>query len=100
MKTLKTALKIALGTTSLLTGIAATTAIQADTNTVAANDTNPFEITNLSAGYMQLAEAETKKDKKEGSCGEGKCGSKKEKMPKEGKCGKKMDEGKCGSDKK
>jgi uncharacterized low-complexity protein len=100
MKTLKTALKIALGTTSLLTGIAATTAVQADTNTVAANDTNPFEITNLSAGYMQLAEAETKKDKKEGSCGEGKCGSKKEKMPKEGNCGKKMDEGKCGSDKK
>ena len=42
---------------------------------------NPFEVTELSSGYMQLAE---------GKCGEGKCGGKTE-----GKCG----EGKCGGKK-
>ncbi len=47
---------------------------------------NPFEVTELSSGYMQLAE---------GKCGEGKCGGSKSKgiSVLEGKCG----EGKCGS---
>ncbi|MCK4494289.1 MAG: hypothetical protein KAU26_09545 [Methylococcales bacterium] len=97
MKTIQTSLKIALGATTLVSGLAATTA-QANINTTPNNETqNPFEITDISTGYMQLAEADTKKDKKEGSCGEGKCGTKKDKMPKEVKCGYKMDEGKCGS---
>ncbi|MCK5728207.1 MAG: hypothetical protein KAH08_03195 [Methylococcales bacterium] len=98
MKTVKTSLKIALGATTLLSGLAATSA-QADV-TITPSVANPFEMTDLSTGYMQLAEADTKKDKKEGSCGEGKCGAKKDKMPKEGKCGSKMGEGKCGGKKK
>lgn len=55
-------------------------------------DSNPFGATQLSGGYMQIADAHAgegkcggdkadgeKADKAEGSCGEGKCG--------EGKCG-------------
>ncbi len=49
-------------------------------------DTNPFAITELSAGYQVAGEAE-------GKCGEGKCGG--DKAAAEGKCG----EGKCGGDK-
>ncbi len=52
-------------------------------------DTNPFGMSDLGNGYMQVAEAE-----KEGSCGEGKCGGDKMKKA-EGSCG----EGKCGGDK-
>ncbi|MFV8781562.1 hypothetical protein ACNKU7_03985 [Microbulbifer sp. SA54] len=52
---------------------------------------NPFAAEELSSGY-NLAMADDDK-KKEGKCGEGKCGE--DKM-KEGKCG----EGKCGEDKK
>lgn len=66
---------------------------------------NPFGVTELDSGYMQLADSDGGKcgdDKKdrEGKCGEGKCGA--EKMKHEGKCGgDKMDgEGKCGGDKK
>jgi uncharacterized low-complexity protein len=53
---------------------------------------NPFAATELSGGYMQVAEAE-------GKCGEGKCGGDKAKG--EGKCGgdKAKGEGKCGGDK-
>ena len=48
-------------------------------------DVNPFNLTELSSGYM-VAEME------EGKCGEGKCG--------EGKAGaEKMEEGKCGEGK-
>ncbi|MDQ7091684.1 MAG: hypothetical protein Q9M50_13785 [Methylococcales bacterium] len=91
---------ITLGTL-LLTGLSVTTA-QAENNVV---DVNSFEMTDLSSGYMQLAEAdEATTKKKEGACGEGKCGSNKKETPKtgEGKCGsdKKTGEGKCGSDKK
>lgn len=60
---------------------------------------NPFGVTDLSYGYMELAEAAKKA---EGSCGEGKCGgAMKKKMEeqakkkKEGSCG----EGKCGEGK-
>jgi uncharacterized low-complexity protein len=53
-----------------------------------------FSLTDLDSGY-QLAGDDHAKDKakKEGSCGEGKCGA--DKAKKEGACG----EGKCGADK-
>ena len=47
---------------------------------------NPFGLSELGSGYMQLASSH-----KEGKCGEGKCGGEK-KAEAEGKCG----EGKCG----
>lgn len=60
---------------------------------------NPFSMTDLSNGYMELAADEKKM---EGSCGEGKCGAEmKKKMEMEakkkaeGSCG----EGKCGEGK-
>lgn len=56
------------------------------TNLAAAD--NPFGAEQLEGGYLMLAE---------GSCGEGKCGSKEDG---EGKCGNKDDgEGKCGEGK-
>lgn len=66
-------------------------------------DTNPFGMSELSSGYMQVAQADT-----EMKCGEGKCGGDKmkEQMKKtgEGKCagaksadGEKKSEGKCGA---
>jgi uncharacterized low-complexity protein len=66
-------------------------------------ESNPFALTELSAGY-QLAEEH---EGAEGKCGEGKCGEKKdaegkcgEKKDAEGKCGEKKDaEGKCGEGK-
>ncbi|MGR9106693.1 MAG: HvfA family oxazolone/thioamide-modified RiPP metallophore [Gammaproteobacteria bacterium] len=63
---------------------------------------NPFGMTDLSSGYMHVAEGEKKM---EGSCGEGKCGGKmKEEMDKkkaEGSCGEgKCGEGKCAANKK
>lgn len=48
---------------------------------------NPFELTDLDAGYMLAGEKGEKGE--EGKCGEGKCGDDK---GEEGKCG----EGKCG----
>jgi len=73
-------------------------------------DSNPFGATQLSGGYMQIADAhagegkcgegkcgdDKKAEKKgEGSCGEGKCGDDKADKKGEGSCG----EGKCGGDK-
>jgi uncharacterized low-complexity protein len=57
---------------------------------------NPFASTELSSGYMQLAEHHAE----EGKCGEAKCGA--EKKAEEGKCGaeKKAEEAKCGAEKK
>ncbi len=54
---------------------------------------NPFAMSDLNSGYMQVAEKG-----KEGKCGEGKCGEgkKADGKSKEGKCG----EGKCGEGKK
>lgn len=86
----------------------------------ASEATNPFTLTELSGGYMQLADASSadktvqegksgnKKPEQEGKCGEGKCGNKNEmKKNMEGKCGGKKaeqegkcGEGKCGSTKK
>ncbi len=52
---------------------------------------NPFQVTQLGAGYNLAAKAEG-----EGKCGEGKCGEGKAAMKaEEGKCG----EGKCGEGK-
>jgi uncharacterized low-complexity protein len=63
----------------------------------AAAEGNPFGMTELNAGYMQLASSH------EGKCGAGKCGGSTEKTS-EGKCGagkcggsaEKSSEGKCG----
>jgi len=49
---------------------------------------NPFGLSELGSGYMQLASSH------EGKCGEGKCGGEKATST-EGKCG----EGKCGGEK-
>jgi uncharacterized low-complexity protein len=49
---------------------------------------NPFGLSELGSGYMQLASSH------EGKCGEGKCGGEKSTST-EGKCG----EGKCGATK-
>ncbi len=67
----KTPLAAAMGTAFISTFTA----------TVVSAETNPFGMTELSNGYMQVAEAE-KADQaekgmpgmKEGTCGEGKCG--------------------------
>ncbi|MBO6558573.1 MAG: hypothetical protein JJ957_18890 [Pseudomonadales bacterium] len=57
-------------------------------------DSNPFGMTELQGGYMQVAGGHG-----EGKCGEGKCGG--EKAEGEGKCGghKAEGEGKCGEGK-
>ena len=113
-KSNKTPLALAIGGT-LVSGLTST-AIQADT--FSEIDANPFALTELSAGYMQTAEADSEKDgsmkMKDGSCGEGKCGGAmakgSEEKTAEGKCAgnkpmPKMDksdkntEGKCGGSK-
>ena len=74
---------------------------------LASADSNPFSSTELSSGYMQLAEHHAD----EAKCGEAKCGGDKkaeedkcgaDKKAKEAKCGgdKKAEEAKCGADKK
>ncbi len=78
-------------------------------STAVVADTNPFKLSELSAGYMNIAEAAAESGAmkmKDGSCGEGKCGNKKgatEDKAKEGKCGDmkkdKAKEGKCGEGK-
>ncbi len=103
---------LALGT-ALVTSLAAGQLSASET-------TNPFTLTELSGGYMQLADASSadktvqegkcgnKKPEQEGKCGEGKCGNKNDmKKNMEGKCGGKKaeqegkcGEGKCGSTKK
>ncbi len=67
---------------------------------------NPFAMSELQSGYMQVAG----KDGKDGKCGEGKCGEgkKHDAKDKDGKCGGdkkgskdgKCGEGKCGGDAK
>ncbi len=78
--------------TALTLGAAVAATLSA--GSIANAETNPFGVSELPSGYMQLAEAE----KKDGSCGAGKCGGKmKEKMEKkDGKCG----AGKCGGEMK
>jgi len=89
----KTPLALAIGT-----AFAASLAASSIAN-AAPNSSNPFAMSELNSGYMQVADSHmkegkcggAKKDTKEGKCGEGKCGGAK-KDTKEGKCG----EGKCG----
>jgi len=61
-------------------------------------DSNPFAISDLSSGYMNVAEADSMQENmgkmKEASCGEGKCGANKAKTMMEKKA-----EGKCGENK-
>jgi len=95
----KTPLALAIGT-----AFAASLATSSIANAAPSNS-NPFTMSELSSGYMQVADAKegkcggAKPAPAEGKCGEGKCGAAKAKN--EGKCGgaKDMDkamEGKCG----
>lgn len=70
--------------------------------TVAANSAeNPFALNDLSAGYMQTAEAgKDGADKmKDGACGEGKCGASMMKKDSNTAADKKAMEGKCAGNK-
>jgi len=70
----KSPLAIAVGTT-LFSGLAVSTAYAEMSNV----NVNPFAITELSNGYMQMAKSDNKdfgaKKMKAGACGEGKCGA-------------------------
>ncbi|MEN8259523.1 MAG: hypothetical protein ABFS02_02870 [Pseudomonadota bacterium] len=115
-KSIKTPFAAAMGTAVVST--VAATGVNAEAN--------PFAMTELDHGYMQVSEADKAKSgemtcgagmgKKEGTCGEGKCGNMmKETKVKEGKCASKKakapetakdatkegkcGEGKCGADK-
>jgi uncharacterized low-complexity protein len=112
--------KKSITTLSIAAGTAFVASLAIGNAANAAQGANPFAMTELSSGYMQLAEAKCggnmkdSKDMKEGKCGgdmkgkkgkkEGKCGGDM-KGKKEGKCGgdmkdkKKMKEGKCGEGK-
>jgi len=98
-------LSIALGATFAVSMAASNIAVAAP-----AGD-NPFAMSELQSGYMQVAG----KDGKDGKCGEGKCGEgkKHDAKGKDGKCGGsskpgsknkakdgKCGEGKCGGDTK
>ena len=75
----------------LAAAVGAALAASAFTIPAANAESNPFEITTLSSGYM-VADSH-----KEGKCGEGKCGEGKDA---EGSCGEgKCGEGKCGEGK-
>ena len=86
----KQAISLAIGT-AFVTGAALSPIAQAADN--------PFGMQKLDSGY-QLAQAQAKGEdkKKDGKCGEGKCGAEK---GKEGACGgdKAKAEGKCGEGK-
>lgn len=97
----KTPLALAIGT-----AFAASLATSSIAN-AAPSSSNPFAMSDMSSGYMQVADAKEgkcggAKPAQEGKCGEGKCGGAKE-MEKnmEGKCGgaKATKEGKCGEGK-
>jgi len=97
IKSTKTPVALVLGTAFAASMVASSVAMAGTSNSG-----NPFAMTELPSGYMQVAEKDGKcgegkcgegKAKKEGKCGEGKCGEGKAK--KEGKCG----EGKCGEGK-
>jgi uncharacterized low-complexity protein len=83
--TVKNPLALVIGAT-LASGVLAT-----------AQAENPFSSTELSSGYMQLADASTATAGKteEGKCGEGKCGGEKTEKAEDGK----TEEGKCGEGK-
>ena len=85
----KTPLALAIGT-AFAASLAASNIANA-----APNSSNPFAMSELNSGYMQVADSHMK----EGKCGEGKCGG--SKSSSEGKCGgsKSSSEGKCGEGK-
>ncbi|OQK17132.1 hypothetical protein AU255_04320 [Methyloprofundus sedimenti] len=91
----KSPLVIAIGTT-LFSGLAVTS-VQAEG--IESTDSNPFAMTELSSGYMFVAEADkgeqAAKKMKDGSCGEGMCGA--GMMPKADL--EKTSEGKCAGNK-
>jgi uncharacterized low-complexity protein len=66
------------------TRIIGTALVTSLTSGIAGADGNPFALKELSQGYQQVAEGE--KEKKEMTCGEGKCGAQMMKNP-EMKCG-------------
>jgi len=90
MKTRKNALSLAIGTTALVGSLSAVSIVSANAN--------PFSFSDLGNGYM-VADHGGAKSKKDGSCGESKCGddkaNKATKKSKDGSCG----ESKCGDDK-
>ena len=77
----------------LAAAVGAALAATAFTIPAANAESNPFEMTTLSSGYM-VADGHKEGGCGEGKCGEGKCGGAK-KSGTEGKCG----EGKCGGSK-
>lgn len=91
-KSNKAPLAIAIGST-IVSGLAAS-AVQAESS-LTPNE-NPFSMTELSSGYMQTAKADNSGSAKmkDGSCGEGKCGSAMQKGSEE-----KTVEGKCAGNK-
>lgn len=66
------------------TKIIGTALVTSLTSGLAAAESNPFALKELAQGYQQVAE--TEKEKKEMTCGEGKCGAQMMKNP-EMKCG-------------
>ena len=85
----------------LAAAVGAALAASAFTIPAANAESNPFEITTLSSGYM-VADSHKEGKCGEGKCGEGKCGEGKAEEGKcgEGKCGEgKAEEGKCGEGK-
>lgn len=88
MKTPRSTLSLAIGTTALVSTLAASPIVTADSN--------PFSFNDLGSGYM-VADHGGDKTKKDGSCGESKCGDKKaaKKVKKDGSNG----ESKCGDKK-
>ena len=81
MKTSKKTLSITVGT-----ALGASLAL----SPLALADNNPFGVSELPSGYVQIAGGHG-----EGGCGEGKCGGEKGDEKGEGACG----EGKCGGEK-
>lgn len=74
---------------SPLANVLGTALVTSMTAGTAAASENPFVLKDLDSGYQQLAEVE--KQKKEMTCGEGKCGAQMMKNP-EMKCGAGMQE--------
>ncbi len=90
----KSPLVIAVGTT-LVSGLTVTSVMAEGRATV---ESNPFAMSELASGYMQVAQADKNKGAmkmKDGACGEGKCGA--SMMPKGAL--EKTSEGKCAGNK-
>lgn len=97
-------------TLSLAMGTAFAAGMAASNVAAAAQSSNPFAMSELSSGYMQLADNHVNDKAGEGRCGEGRGNStsaekSKKKAEQEGQCGegkkpkKEVQEGKCGEGK-